>query len=109
MAHKVILPPKKNYIPQFLKQRDINSYKALIAEIYNLLDLHIARGRLDLLVSPTEIKFLLIVNVNIHQDRRGIFYLYCGSSINTHYAFITFYRKFSLRFHFNWMRKSGYC
>jgi hypothetical protein len=29
MAHKVILPPKKNYIPQFLKQRDINSYKAL--------------------------------------------------------------------------------
>jgi hypothetical protein len=29
MAHKVILPPKKNYIPQFLKQRDINSYKLL--------------------------------------------------------------------------------
>jgi hypothetical protein len=28
MAHKVILPPKKNYIPQFLKQRDINSYKS---------------------------------------------------------------------------------
>ncbi len=26
MAHKVILPPQKNYIPQFLKQRDINSY-----------------------------------------------------------------------------------
>jgi hypothetical protein len=30
MAHKVILPPKKNYIPQFLKQRDINSYFATI-------------------------------------------------------------------------------
>jgi hypothetical protein len=29
MAHKVILPPKKNYIPQFLKQRDINSYFSL--------------------------------------------------------------------------------
>jgi hypothetical protein len=29
MAHKVILPPKKNYIPQFLKQRDINSYFTL--------------------------------------------------------------------------------
>ncbi len=29
MAHKVILPPKKNYIPQFLKQRDINSYSIL--------------------------------------------------------------------------------
>jgi hypothetical protein len=29
MAHKVILPPKKNYIPQFLKQRDINSYFAV--------------------------------------------------------------------------------
>jgi hypothetical protein len=28
MAHKVILPPQKNYIPQFLKQRDINSYSA---------------------------------------------------------------------------------
>ena len=26
MAHKVIVPRKKNYIPQFLKQRDINSY-----------------------------------------------------------------------------------
>jgi hypothetical protein len=26
MAHKVIVPPTKNYIPQFLKQRDINSY-----------------------------------------------------------------------------------
>jgi len=26
MAHKVIVPPKKNYIPQFLKQWDINSY-----------------------------------------------------------------------------------
>jgi hypothetical protein len=25
MAHKVILPPKKIFIPQFLKQRDINS------------------------------------------------------------------------------------
>jgi hypothetical protein len=30
MAHKVILPPKKNYIPQFLKQRDINSYIIII-------------------------------------------------------------------------------
>jgi hypothetical protein len=30
MAHKVILPPKKNYIPQFLKQRDINSYFPLL-------------------------------------------------------------------------------
>jgi hypothetical protein len=28
MAHKVIFPPQKNYIPQFLKQRDINSYSA---------------------------------------------------------------------------------
>jgi hypothetical protein len=28
MAHKVIVPPKTNYIPQFLKQRDINSYYA---------------------------------------------------------------------------------
>jgi hypothetical protein len=35
MAHKVILPPKKNYIPQFLKQRDINSYNlhAIISSI----------------------------------------------------------------------------
>jgi hypothetical protein len=30
MAHKVILPPKKNYIPQFLKQRDINSYNTIL-------------------------------------------------------------------------------
>jgi hypothetical protein len=25
MAHKVNVPQKKNYVPQFLKQRDINS------------------------------------------------------------------------------------
>jgi hypothetical protein len=30
MAHKVIVPPKKNYIPQFLKQRDINSYSPVL-------------------------------------------------------------------------------
>jgi hypothetical protein len=33
MAHKVILPPKKNYIPQFLKQRDINSYFVAILQV----------------------------------------------------------------------------
>ncbi len=26
MAQKVIVPQKNNYVPQFLKQRDINSY-----------------------------------------------------------------------------------
>ncbi len=26
MGHKVIVPTKKNYVPQFLKQQDINSY-----------------------------------------------------------------------------------
>ncbi len=26
MAQKVIVPQKKNYVPQFFKQRDINSY-----------------------------------------------------------------------------------
>ena len=31
MALKVIVPPKKNYIPQFLKQRDINSYKRMLS------------------------------------------------------------------------------
>jgi hypothetical protein len=30
MAHKVIVPQKKNYVPQFLKQRDINSYCELL-------------------------------------------------------------------------------
>jgi hypothetical protein len=34
MAHKVILPPKKNYIPQFLKQRDINSYNGRFSNIF---------------------------------------------------------------------------
>ncbi len=36
MAHKRILPPKKNYIPQFLKQRDINSYYWLSLEIHEI-------------------------------------------------------------------------
>jgi hypothetical protein len=34
MAHKVILPPKKNYIPQFLKQRDINSYYVILLTLH---------------------------------------------------------------------------
>jgi hypothetical protein len=37
MAHKVIVPPKKNYIPQFLKQRDINSYYASVRSSNRLL------------------------------------------------------------------------
>jgi hypothetical protein len=37
MAHKVIVPPKKNYIPQFLKQRDINSYYLPIDSLEFLL------------------------------------------------------------------------
>jgi hypothetical protein len=36
MAHKVILPPKKNYIPQFLKQRDINSYYCIYDNTFAL-------------------------------------------------------------------------
>jgi hypothetical protein len=40
MAHKVILPPKKNYIPQFLKQRDINSYCAAGMRINILIHPH---------------------------------------------------------------------
>ncbi len=34
MAHKVIVPLKQNYIPQFLKQRDINSYYVMGCDIY---------------------------------------------------------------------------
>ena len=33
MAHKVIVPQKKNYVPHFLKQRDINSYYVLSPDI----------------------------------------------------------------------------
>jgi hypothetical protein len=33
MAQKVIVPQKKNYVPQFLKQRDINSYCASPASL----------------------------------------------------------------------------
>jgi hypothetical protein len=32
-AQKVIVPQKKNYVPQFLKQRDINSYFAGILKV----------------------------------------------------------------------------
>ncbi len=33
MAQKVIVPQKKNYVPQFLKQRDINSYSTPFEEL----------------------------------------------------------------------------
>ena len=34
MAHKVILPPKKNYIKKFLKQRDIGIFMYQSAVVY---------------------------------------------------------------------------
>jgi hypothetical protein len=43
MAHKVILPPKKNYIPQFLKQRDINSYYTPMHDCRIMLIWHIVQ------------------------------------------------------------------
>jgi hypothetical protein len=36
MAHKVIVPQKKKYVPQFLKQRDINSYILIFIYISDL-------------------------------------------------------------------------
>jgi hypothetical protein len=44
MAHKVILPPKKNYIPQFLKQRDINSYYAPAVTPYTVCNSAVKRN-----------------------------------------------------------------
>jgi hypothetical protein len=42
-AQKVIVPQKKNYVPHFLKQRDINSYFLLTDENYKrCLRLHLA-------------------------------------------------------------------
>jgi hypothetical protein len=38
LAHKVIVPPKKNYIPQFLKQRDINSYYVTVEDIMHFTE-----------------------------------------------------------------------
>ncbi len=34
MAHKVIVPPKKNHIPKFLKQRDIGNFMYQSAVVY---------------------------------------------------------------------------
>ena len=34
MAHKVIVPPKKNYIQKFLKQRDIGIFMYQSAVVY---------------------------------------------------------------------------
>jgi hypothetical protein len=45
MAHKVIVPPKKNYIPQFLKQRDINSYYFLLVIVALNTGVHLGAGR----------------------------------------------------------------
>ena len=34
MAHKVIVPPKKNYIQKFLKQRDVGNFMYQSAVVY---------------------------------------------------------------------------
>ncbi len=34
MAHKVIVPPKKNYVPKFLKQLDIGNFMYQSAVVY---------------------------------------------------------------------------
>jgi hypothetical protein len=39
-AQKVIVPQKKNYVPQFLKQRDINSYYVLLPYIIYVMQSH---------------------------------------------------------------------
>ena len=38
MAHKVIVPQNKNYVPQFLKQRDIKSYYVLLPYINYVME-----------------------------------------------------------------------
>jgi hypothetical protein len=43
MAQKVIVPQKKNYVPHFLKQRDINSYNS--APLFLHIDLQAATNR----------------------------------------------------------------
>jgi hypothetical protein len=59
MAHKVILPPKKNYIPQFLKQRDINSYYSLSLPCDNHRTfLNLQQGT-SLFVNPSTVKSLV--------------------------------------------------
>jgi hypothetical protein len=52
MAHKVILPPKKNYIPQFLKQRDINSYSTNNRFGNDLKNRHRSLRKFYLMTSP---------------------------------------------------------
>ena len=38
MAYKVIVPQKKNYVPQFLKQQYINSYYVPERDIMHFTD-----------------------------------------------------------------------
>ena len=38
MAYKVIVPQKKNYVPQFLKQQYINSYYVLLPYIIYVME-----------------------------------------------------------------------
>jgi hypothetical protein len=57
MAHKVILPPKKNYIPQFLKQRDINSYSCLLPYSTVLLCLYLSQSQEDTLGNRLNLLF----------------------------------------------------
>jgi hypothetical protein len=80
MAHKVILPPKKNYIPQFLKQRDINSYYGFgismqIQEVFfwelKLYEQLVKVAENRFLVDGTEMltRQILIVNYGLHELR----------------------------------------
>jgi hypothetical protein len=54
MAQKVIVPKKKNYVPQFLKQRNINSYtdlgmkQILLAQCYNLQNICLHQFRIHI-------------------------------------------------------------
>jgi hypothetical protein len=42
-AQKVIVPQKKNYVPHFLKQRDINSYSKIAnPQMCHFIDLSFA-------------------------------------------------------------------
>jgi hypothetical protein len=74
MAHKVILPPQKNYIPQFLKQRDINSYYFLRNSTVLLSPPGQGEGRRSLL-TVNIFRMQEVVTVNIFRMQKVVFLL----------------------------------
>jgi len=84
MANKVIVTKKKNYVPKFLKQRDINSYFKLCIhawlDMYNLPSKMVPSVACGVVVGTT---YLITYKLVMMTHKNYKMFAFLGKSIRT--------------------------